>query len=605
MNTIDDLSIPSLRAAYLNGSLTPRGLTNLLSAKIAAIEPSAIWIHLLSQEQLLQYAEALESQDPRELPLYGIPFAIKDNIDLAGTPTTAACPSYAYTPEKSAFVVERLIAAGAIPIGKTNLDQFATGLVGLRSPYGIPDNAYRSEYIPGGSSSGSAVACAKQLVSFALGTDTAGSGRVPASLNNLVGHKPSKGTLSCRGVVPACKSLDCVSIFANTAEDAQCIYSVAAQFDPKDPYAVPSQHVPEAAPLGSVQKNFTFGVPETAQLKFFGDIEAEQLYAKAIQGMEALGGLKVTIDFTPFLEAALLLYEGPWVAERFVAIEEFIRTSPDALHPVTHKIIAPGEHLKASDAFKAEYKLKSLKRLADQTLETVDFVLTPTNGTVYTKSEVAAKPIELNSNLGYYTNFMNLLDYAATAFPAGFYKHGLPFGVTAFAPKFHDAKLLDIAGRFATGTPPVDEDTNNIPEGWNAIVVCGAHLSGMALNGQLTSRQARLWRTTRTAKTYKFYALPAIGDSIPPRPGVIKVCPQSPEAVSIYVEVWLIPTAHFGSFVTNIPAPLGIGKVTLENGDECPGFICEPIAIHSPQQPAQDISHLADWRKFINQNTSE
>ncbi|MGJ8678006.1 MAG: allophanate hydrolase [Akkermansiaceae bacterium] len=593
MPTLPPLNISSIQAAYDSGEWTPTSLIKAIHACISAMEPTNIWITLLSEEQLVHYASSLELVSKEDKPLFGIPFAIKDNIDLAGVPTTAACPDYAYTPEESAFVVQTLIDAGAIPIGKTNLDQFATGLVGVRSPYGTPANAYHEDYIPGGSSSGSAVAVARGLVSFSLGTDTAGSGRVPASFNQLVGHKPTKGLLSCSGVIPACRSLDCVSIFANNASDAESVFDVAAVFDENDVYSRKKITSPRSAPLG---ETFTFGVPQAEQLKFFGNTDAAALFDQSIKQLESIGGTQIEIDFSPFLEAALLLYEGPWVAERYVAIESVITNRPEILHPITRQIISGGNKPNAADGFKAEYQLKALKRIADQVFDTVDIIITPTAGTIYTQNELANNPIELNSNLGYYTNFMNLLDYAATAFPAGTMQSKfpkLPFGITAFAPTYCDQQLLDLAARFA-GEATVSEE---IPTGWNAITVCGAHLNGLALNWQLTDRGAKLWKKTETAPLYHFYALPPItldnGAKIPPRPGVLRV---TEGGVALKVEVWLIPTEQFGSFVANIPAPLGIGKITLADGTNTPGFICEPYALKN----AQDITHLADWRAFLN-----
>lgn len=588
METI--LTIDALRAKYQAEELTPRALILKILSEIQQMGDSKIWIHVLTEEELEPYLSRLEEGELKDLPLYGIPFAIKDNIDLAGVPTTAACEEYAYTPETSAYVVERLIQAGAVPIGKTNMDQFATGLVGVRSPYGTPHNAFNEDYIPGGSSSGSAVAVARGLVSFSLGTDTAGSGRVPASFNNLVGHKPSKGVLSCRGVVPACKSLDCVSIFTKTAREADTVLSVAADFDPSDPYARDAQDG-LGAPLPA---RFSFGVPQADQLSFFGNSEAERLYKAAISRLEELGGEAVEVDLQPFLDAALLLYEGPWVAERYVAIEEIITERPEILHPITRGIIGGGRELSAAEAFRAEYKLRALKREADAVMETVDFILTPTAGTIYTQQEVSDDPVQLNSNLGYYTNFMNLLDYAATAFPVGFMSgefEGLPFGVTAFSPAFSDRLLLSLAGRFSVGEKRISE----VPAGYHAITVCGAHLEGYPLNWQLTDRGAQLWKTTETAPKYHFYALPPVtlpnGNEIPPRPGVLRV---EEGGVSLKVEVWLIPSEHFGSFVAGIPAPLGIGKLELIDGSVHPGFICEPYGLKG----AQDITHIADWREF-------
>ncbi len=615
MITLPDLSITTLSEAYASGTLTPSELVRSLHEKISNVETesennsSSIWIHRLSEKELLDHAKRLDSLNASTLPLYGIPFAIKDNIDLENSPTTAACPDFKYFANESAYVVQQLINAGAIPIGKTNMDQFATGLVGVRSPYGTPDNACSPKFIPGGSSSGSALAVARDLVTFSLGTDTAGSGRVPASLNNIVGIKPTKGLLSCTGVVPACKSLDCVSIFTKSAKDAESVLQIAASFDPADPYAVENKALTEASPLrsylSSENESFSFGVPHKSQLNFFGNQEAETLFSQSLHKLEDMGGKRVEIDFSPFLAAASLLYEGPWVAERFVATENILKQSPESFHPITQKIISGGEHLTAASAFKAEYKLKALKRLSDDILKQLDFIITPTNGTIYTKEEVAENPIELNSNLGYYTNFMNLLDFSAVAFPAGFYKNNMPFGVTAFAPAFHDHKLIDLADQFQAYLPiitkkPFPEITpDNIPDGWNPVVVCGAHLEGLALNWQLTQRNAKLWKKTETAPLYNFYALPPIGDKIPPRPGVLRVAEDDSSAISIKVEVWLIPTENFGSFVSNIPAPLGIGKVLLKDGNNYPGFICEPYALDDPT--VKNISQLADWRKFISE----
>jgi allophanate hydrolase len=442
MTTLD-LQITSLRQQYRTGRLTPTQLVRQLDAAMGSEDPHRIWIHRLPLAQLLAYAEALEGRDPASLPLYGIPFAIKDNIDLAGVPTTAACPDYAYTPAQHASVVQRLIDAGAIPLGKTNLDQFATGLVGVRSPYGACHNSIDPAYISGGSSSGSAVSVALGLASFSLGTDTAGSGRVPASFNNLVGHKPSCGLLSTRGVVPACRTLDCVSIFALTAQDAASVLEVAQGFDAEDPYSR------EALPVGKPlpERGFRFGVPRADQLQFFGNAETPALFDAAVAKLVALGGVAVEIDFSVFLQTARLLYEGPWVAERYAAIREFIERKPEALYPVTHKIISGATRFSAADAYHYGYQLKALQRKAAAVWDDLDMIVTPTAGTIYTIDEVEADPVQTNSNLGYYTNFMNLLDLSAIAVPTGFQQNGLPFGITLCAPAFHDASLLVMAAR--------------------------------------------------------------------------------------------------------------------------------------------------------------
>ena len=437
------LNIASLLAAYRDRSLTPLQMVEQLDARIGHEDTHHVWIHRLDRAELLAYAKSLQHRNPASLPLYGIPFAIKDNIDLAGIPTTAACPEYAYTSHKNATVVQKLIDAGAIPIGKTNLDQFATGLVGARSPYGAGRNAFNPDYISGGSSSGSAVSVALGFASFSLGTDTAGSGRVPAAFNNLVGHKPSCGLLSTSGVVPACRTLDCVSIFALNTEDASTVLDIAQGFDADDPYS--RRAAPNMAVLGN---SFKFGIPCENQLEFFGNPDTPELFKESVERMRRLGGIPITIDFAPFLETARLLYEGPWVAERYAAIREFIETRPEALFPVTRQIISSAIRFSAADTYAALYRLKAIQRTAEEVWNQIDVLLTPTAGTIYTLAEVEAEPVKCNSNLGYYTNFMNLLDLSAIALPAGFQRNGLPFGITVAAPAFGDKRLLDLALRF-------------------------------------------------------------------------------------------------------------------------------------------------------------
>ncbi|WP_206170837.1 allophanate hydrolase [Phragmitibacter flavus] len=442
------LRIDSLLQAYKSGSTTPREIIEKLWQEIESSDP-AIFISRPTWDKVDAFLRHLEHLTPAALPLYGIPFVIKDNIDQAGEPTTCACPAFEYTAEKSAFVVEQLIAAGAIPLGKTNLDQFATGLVGVRSPYGIPKNAYDGKYVPGGSSSGSAVALANGLCSFALGTDTAGSGRIPASLNNLVGMKPTRGVLSNTGLVPACKTLDCISIFALTTDDALKVYEVASTFDPADAYARPD------IPIASKSvTDLIVGIPRADQLEFFGNSAAAALFDQSIERLKTMGIATKEVDLQPFLDAALLLYEGPWVAERYAGIEDLITTQPEALHPTTYKIISGGIKGTAVDAFRAQYKLAELRRASEVAWTEVDAIITPTAGTHYTVEEVLNNPVELNSNLGRYTNYMNLLDLAAWAVPAGFLEDsGMPWGVTFFAPAFTDRKLAVLASAFHAQTP--------------------------------------------------------------------------------------------------------------------------------------------------------
>jgi allophanate hydrolase len=592
------LDIASLRDRYRAGQLTPAALIEALWPKLDADDAHNVWIHRLSNEQLLGFARALEGKDPGSLPLYGIPFAIKDNIDLAGVPTTAACPAFAYTPQRSAAVVQRLIDAGAIPLGKTNLDQFATGLVGARSPYGAGRNSFNPEYVSGGSSSGSAVAVALGLASFSLGTDTAGSGRVPAAFNNLIGHKPTCGLLSATGVVPACRSLDTISIFALTAEDAQRVLAVAAGVDPADPFSRPAQ--PYGFDFGTAA-SFRFGVPRADELQFFGNLEAEQLFRDAVGKLEQLGGERIEIDLNPFLETARLLYEGPWVAERYAAIRPFFDAHPQALHPVTRQIVDKSRAWLAADAYDALYRLKAFKRTTDAILAGVDCVVTPTAGTIYRIADVEADPIRLNSNLGYYTNFMNLLDLSATAVPSGFQRDGLPFGVTLFAPAQQDVPLLRLAAKLQRACVRTMGATSvALPEvasiadapaasGQVRVAVCGAHMSGLPLNHQLVSRGGRLVAATKSAPAYKFYALPG---GPPLRPGMVRV---GTGGAAIEVEVWELPAREFGSFVAGISAPLGIGTVDLADGSSVHGFVCEAYVA----QGAKDITGLGAWRAYL------
>lgn len=437
------LNIKDLRAKYLSGEVTVKEVISSIFEKIEKTRDYNIWIYTLTEEELTPYLKNLENKNIEELPLYGIPFAIKDNIDLVGIPTTAACPEFSYTPKKSAFVVEKLIEAGAIPIGKTNLDQFATGLVGTRSPYGACKNSINKEYISGGSSSGSAVSVALSMASFSLGTDTAGSGRVPAAFNNLIGLKATKGVISTSGVVPACRSLDCVTVFAKDLESIQEVFEVGNSYDEEDIYS----RVYEKKEFEEKVK-FSFAIPKKEQLKFFGDEEAKNLFDEAVKKFELFGGKAYEIDYEPFNESANLLYSGPWVTERFIAIKEVITKTPEVVEQTVRKIISGGENINAINYFESEYILKKNRKKAEKLFEEFDFMLTPTTGTIYKIEEVNNNPIELNTNLGYYTNYMNLLDLSAIAVPAGFRKNGLPFGVTVVAKNFEEKKLLSYASKY-------------------------------------------------------------------------------------------------------------------------------------------------------------
>ncbi len=597
-----DLSIPHLRERYLSGDLTPSALVELICTQMQAedsLQDRHIWIHRLSREQMLSYAQALKDRDPKSLPLYGIPFAIKDNIDLAGVPTTAACPSYAYTPTHSATVVQRLIDAGAIPVGKTNLDQFATGLVGVRSPYGACRNAFDADYISGGSSAGSAVSVALGLASFSLGTDTAGSGRVPAGLNNLIGLKPTVGRIPTTGVIPACRSLDVVSIFALTAADAATVLAVAEGPDGKDAYA---RQMPVHSEHALTPGQFRFGVPREQDLAFHGNTEGLPQFRAAVEHLLALGGVPVEVDLRPFLAVATLLYEGPWVAERYASIRSFIEASPGALHPVTLAITAKGIQFSAPDTFAAHYKLKDLEMQTRAVWEDIDVLLTPTASSPYTIAQVEADPIQLNSNLGYYTNFVNLLDLSAIAVPTGFMHNRIPCGVTMIARAGEDRVLLELASKLharsvstvgATGHAP--HLTSSFPDASHTstdcvqVAVCGAHLSGLALNHQLTQRAGRLLRSVKSAAMYRMYALPG---GPPYRPGLVRV---GQSGAAIEMEIWTMPAREFGSFVAGIGSPLGIGTVFLEDGGQVQGFVCEAIAAEG----ATDITHHGGWRNYL------
>lgn len=440
------LTIDALRSSYESRERTPADVIESILLRIEQRGDDAVWIHRLTREQLLEHAQQIEMWKAagKYLPLYGIPFAIKDNIDLGGHPTTAACPAYAYTPKQSATAVTKLLEAGAIPIGKTNLDQFATGLVGVRSPYGAPRCVFDDRYISGGSSSGSGVAVAANLVSFALGTDTAGSGRVPAAFNNIVGLKPTRGRISAVGVVPACRSLDCISIFAGNTADARLVLGITEGEDSADSW---SRAVPTYGDF-PFSADFRFGVPKDDQLEFFGDTAASDLYASALIALQKMGGLPVEIDFAPFQETAQLLYGGAWVAERRVAIGSFYETNADDMDPVVRKIVAGADKFTAIDAFKGSYRLQELRAQVLPIWQSIDVLALPTTGTIYTVEEIRNEPIALNSNLGRYTNFMNLLDLAGLALPAGFRPNGLPFGITLAAPAFSDGALAALGERW-------------------------------------------------------------------------------------------------------------------------------------------------------------
>ena len=577
------LGVRALRSAYRAGTLRPEAVLRDVYAAIERRGPDRVWIDLVPREVALgRLEEAMgRAQEGAPAPLLGVPFAVKDNIDVAGRPTTAGCPAFAYKPEATAPVVRRLEAAGAILIGKTNLDQFATGLTGTRSPYGALSSVADPDYIAGGSSSGSAVAVASRLVSFALGTDTAGSGRVPAAFNGIVGLKPTRGLLSTTGVVPACRSLDCVSIMAHTVGDAATVLAEARGYDPADPYSRELR-----GPGPGLAAAFRFGVPPPAQREFFGDTAAAELYERALARLESLGGRRVEIDFSPFRAAADLLYEGPWVAERLAAIRPFFEAQPEEIHPVVRAIIGGGAAMSAADAFSGLHRLQALRRAADGQWAGMDVLALPTTPTIYRHEAVAREPIRLNANLGYYTNFVNLLDCCAVAVPAGARSSGLPFGLSFVAPAFHDELLVALGlawqGAGEPATSPASGDRVR-------LAVVGAHLAGEPLNHELTDRGARLVRACRTAPAYRLYALTGPG---PARPGLVRV--PAPRGEAIEVEVWEMSEAAFGGFVAAVPPPLAIGTLALEDGESVKGFLCEAHAAEG----AGDISAWGGWRAY-------
>ena len=521
---------------------------------LAGLGGEGVWISTFSAAELHARADEI---DPRA-PLAGLPFAVKDNIDVAGLPTTAACPGFAYRPERSAAVVRRLTDAGAIVVGKTNLDQFATGLTGARSPYGAPESVFGGGLISGGSSSGSAVAVASGTVPFSLGTDTAGSGRVPAALNGIVGIKPTRGLLSTLGVVPACRSLDCVSVFAPDLALADRVMRVARGLQAADPWSREGRRPLIAEPR--------VGVPES--LDFFGDAGQEKAFAA---GLDRLPGERREIDIAPLLEAGDLLYRGPWVAERLADLGDFLSAHPDSVLPVTRQVLETGYGFSATDAFRAQHRLQELKLAADRLWEQVDVLALPTIGTTYTHAEIAEDPIGRNLNLGRYTQFANLLDMAAVTVPNGFTADGRPASITLFGPAFSDETLMLLARSL-----PVDDGMT--------VAVVGLHLSGEPRNHELLDRGATLTGVARTAPCYRMYRLPSGA------PGLVR----DPSGASIEVELWQVPAGQVGSFLSGIAAPLGLGRVALDDGTEVTGFLCEAYAVTG----APDITASGGWRNY-------
>lgn len=588
-------TIPSLHKAYREG-VAPRDILAECHRRIAAVDDPGIFIHLIDQENCAAAAAALGTFDPVAKPLWGVPFVVKDNIDAAGIPTTAACPAYAYIPEKDAFVVRLLRQAGAILIGKTNLDQFATGLVGVRSPYQPPRNAIDAFIVPGGSSSGSAVSVSHGFVAFGLGTDTAGSGRVPAALNNIVGLKPTLGTLSATGVVPACRSLDTISVFALTVEDAYTAFEVANAFDAEDTFArrIPSK------PIAALPTSLTIGVPSAASIKFMGDDIQRNSFQAAVGSLRTFGAQIKEFDFTPFYEIAQLLYDGSWVAERFTVIEDLLEDRPDDIHPVTRAIVGKATDFSAADAFRDQYKLAALKRNIEPILDSVDAICVPTIPTFYSVADLEADPVQPNTDLGTYTNFVNLIDMCGIAVPVAAREDGRPGSVTLLARAGLDGFIAGVAsqvhqqagvslGATKHPVPEAAPPSQSTEDDEIELLVCGAHMSGLPLNHQLTDLGARLLRETRTSAQYTLFSLPGV---TPPRPALVR----AKRGRTIEVEIWALPISALGHFISNVPEPLGIGTVTLEDGSTVKGFICEAIGLKG----AIDITHTGGWRNFLN-----
>ncbi len=592
-------TVTEILDAYRAGTVTPEDIVARSFARIRAHDDPAVFITLREEAEVRTEAAALARAGDRALPLFGIPVAIKDNIDVKGLPTTAACPAYLYRPARDATAAAKLRAAGALILGKTNLDQFATGLVGVRTPYGVARNLFNEKLVPGGSSTGSAIAVAAGFAPLALGTDTAGSGRVPAAFNSIVGLKPTRGLVSAAGVVPACRTLDCVSVFSLTVDDGMTALRVIAGQDAADPFS----HARPVRAVGPMPPGVRLGVPFAGDRLFFGDKLSAAAYDAALVLLSSLGAKIVEIDIEPFYAAARLLYEGPWVAERYLTVKALVASAPDSMHPVTRQVLLAGAHGTAADAFAAYYQLEDLRRVRDHTFRTVDALALPTAPTIYKVEEVLKDPIQLNSRLGTYTNFVNLLDLCGLAVPACIRDDGTPFGLTFLAPAGEDAALAAIGREFhhATGLslgaldvpqPPLAKPVALSMDGEIPIAVVGAHLSGMPLNGELREAGGRFVEKNMTAAHYRLYAL---AETEPPKPGLLRV--KNGVGVAIEVEIWALSESAFGCFVAAVPRPLSIGTLELDDGRCVKGFLVEAEAIEG----ARDISSFGGWRAFVGQ----
>jgi allophanate hydrolase len=592
------LDLASLSRLYRRGELAPRDVAARLLEKIQAYPDPSVWIDLFPPQEVYRQAEEVAARRAAGaiLPLYGVPFAVKDNIDVAWRLTTAACPAFAYRPDRTAPVVECLMEAGAVLIGKTNLDQFACGLAGDRSPYGVCRNVFDPKYISGGSSSGSAVAVAAGLVSFALGTDTAGSGRIPAGCNNIVGLKPTAGLLSTEGVVPACRSLDCVSIFALRADDAYTIFRIGAGDRSRSERPTNRSGRPG---------RFTFAVPADSDLEFHGDDDQAALFRKAVADLGRFAESRPTaVELEPYLEVSALLYEGPWAAERLAVLDDFLREHSSDVHPVTRDILARGADYSAVDAFKAMHRLQELRPRCLEVFERAEILVVSTLPALPTRAEATSDSALWSRRLGRTTNFVNLLGLTALAVPCGFGSKGLPGGITLIAPAGHERRLAEIGMAWQRWTKlplgatssylPTEEEPAGMEQprpaakGMVRVAVAGAHLRGQPLHDNLLRTGARFVRTCRTAALYRFIALMNLK---PPRPGLLR---DHGCAGAITVEIFDLPTAGFGELVASVAPPLAIGTIELEDGEAVKGFLCESFAAVQ----ARDITDFGGWVAF-------
>ncbi|HEY0120799.1 MAG TPA: allophanate hydrolase [Rhizobium sp.] len=592
------LDLVTLTAAYASGTLTPTRVVNAIYDRIEARGDDHVWIYRVPRETALGVARDLEARGYDGRPLWGIPYSVKDCNDIVGLPTTNALKEGAYVATSSGQALDRISAAGALLIGKTNMDQFGIGLVGMRTPYGACSSVFDERFISGGSSSGSGVSVAAGLSSFSIANDAAGSGRVPAGFNNIVGIKPTPGLVSnaCVSGGGCVKTIETLSVFSLTVEDGMKVLKLIAGYDPSYPFSKPEADDVPLTPVAP-PPHFRFGVPAGAALRFFGDAEAERLFDEAIARLTAMGGEKVEVDFTPFEETQRILYDGPWISERALSLDSVFEKYSNAIHPVTRQILSKSGKFTALDTFAAIHRIAELKRDTRAVWKDLAVLLVPTTPTIYTKDEIAADPIQLNSNLGIYTNFVNLMGLCGIAVPNGFRNDGLPLGVTFLAPAFDEARAAGIAAAFhkATGlnlakfdNPYPETAELSLPDGYREIAVVGAHLSGMPLNHELKERGGVFRRAVKTTGDYRLFALTG---TIPPKPGLVRV---TAGGAPIAVEVWALPVAGFGDFIGRIPAPLGVGKLSLDDGSAVTGFLCEGAVLEG--QP--DITDFGGWRQY-------